>query len=49
MEQPRFTPGEAGALQSFPGDWPWSGRDIGQQIGNACPPVLAKTLLGALA
>ncbi len=49
VEQPRFTPGEAGALQSFPGDWPWSGRDIGQQIGNACPPALAKTLLGALA
>ncbi|MFJ3783545.1 DNA cytosine methyltransferase [Streptomyces sp. NPDC090093] len=49
VEQPRFTPGEAGALQSFPGDWPWSGKDIGQQIGNACPPALAVPLLGALA
>ncbi|MFD5916029.1 DNA cytosine methyltransferase [Kitasatospora sp. NPDC058201] len=41
----RFTWSEAGALQSFPADQPWSGRDIGQQIGNAVPPLLGKHLL----
>lgn len=38
---------EAGALQSFPADHPWSGRDIGQQIGNAVPPRLGAALLTA--
>lgn len=42
---PRFTPSEAGRLQSFPGPYPWSGGDIGQQIGNACPPLLAERLI----
>lgn len=37
----RFTHNEAGALQTFPHDFPWSGGDIGQQIGNAIPPRLA--------
>ncbi|MEU1419530.1 DNA cytosine methyltransferase [Kitasatospora sp. NPDC005751] len=43
----RFTWAEAGALQSFPTDHPWTGRDIGQQIGNAVPPRLAHHLLTA--
>ncbi|MFD5436620.1 DNA cytosine methyltransferase [Kitasatospora sp. NPDC127067] len=43
----RFTWAEAGALQSFPADHPWSGRDIGQQIGNAVPPLLARHLITA--
>ncbi|MFI8454207.1 DNA cytosine methyltransferase [Kitasatospora sp. NPDC085464] len=43
----RFSWAEAGTLQSFPVDHPWSGRDIGQQIGNAVPPLLAHHLLTA--
>ncbi|MFK8844737.1 DNA cytosine methyltransferase [Streptomyces sp. Ac-502] len=46
-EQPRFTHGEAGVLQGFPADWPWAGRDIAQQIGNACPVTLGEALLRA--
>lgn len=46
----RLTYQEAGKLQTFPYDFPWSGSDIGQQIGNAIPPrlavhVLAKALM----
>ncbi|MFD0850887.1 DNA cytosine methyltransferase [Actinomadura adrarensis] len=44
---PRLTASEAGRLQSFPKDYPWSGRDIGQQIGNAVPPRLAMHVLCA--
>jgi DNA (cytosine-5)-methyltransferase 1 len=43
----RFTWAEAGTLQSFPADHPWRGRDIGQQIGNAVPPLLGRHLLTA--
>ncbi|MFC5667495.1 DNA cytosine methyltransferase [Kitasatospora misakiensis] len=43
----RFDWSEAGRLQSFPADHPWSGRDIGQQIGNAVPPLLAHHLITA--
>ncbi|MFF2074633.1 DNA cytosine methyltransferase [Kitasatospora sp. NPDC058162] len=43
----RFTWAEAGALQSFPADHPWTARDIGQQIGNAVPPRLAHHLITA--
>lgn len=47
---PRYTPSEAGLLQGFPADYPWSGRDIGQQIGNACPvPLGAAVIAAALA
>lgn len=46
-ELDRFTAAEAGRLQSFPADWPWSGRDIGQQVGNAVPPGLAAHLVSA--
>lgn len=46
-ELPRLTPSEAGRLQGFPADWPWSGSDIPQQVGNACPPPLAAALIRA--
>ncbi|WP_395307519.1 DNA cytosine methyltransferase [Mycobacterium sp. AMU20-3851] len=41
----RFSLQEAGRLQTFPLDYPWSGNDIGQQIGNAIPPRLAVHIL----
>lgn len=43
----RFTLSEAGRLQTFPLDYPWSGKDISQQIGNAIPPRLAAHVLAA--
>ncbi|MFF2383695.1 DNA cytosine methyltransferase [Streptomyces sp. NPDC058108] len=43
-ELPRLTASEAGVLQGFPPDWPWSGGDIPQQCGNACPVSLAAAL-----
>ncbi|MBE1499816.1 DNA (cytosine-5)-methyltransferase 1 [Amycolatopsis lexingtonensis] len=43
----RFTDYEAGKLQTFPPDYPWSGRGIAQQIGNAIPPRLAAHVLAA--
>lgn len=43
----RFSPSEAGRLQTFPKDYPWLGRDVGQQIGNAVPPRLAMHVLCA--
>lgn len=43
----RFSHQEAGKLQTFPHDYPWSGGDIGQQIGNAIPPRLAVHVLAA--
>ncbi|MFC6012897.1 DNA cytosine methyltransferase [Nocardia lasii] len=43
----RFSLAEAGRLQTFPLDYPWSGSDIAQQIGNAIPPVLALHVLSA--
>jgi DNA (cytosine-5)-methyltransferase 1 len=46
-ELDRFSYSEAGRLQTFPADYPWSGRDIGQQIGNAVPPRLAVHVLSA--
>ncbi|MBD0024011.1 DNA cytosine methyltransferase [Gordonia pseudamarae] len=44
---PRFSNQEAGVLQTFPHDFPWSGVDIGQQIGNAIPPRLGVYVLSA--
>ncbi len=38
---------EAGRLQTFPEDYPWRGRDIAQQIGNAIPPRLGVHILAA--
>ncbi|MEV0384273.1 DNA cytosine methyltransferase [Nonomuraea sp. NPDC050643] len=46
-ELERFSHPEAGCLQTFPVDYPWSGRDVGQQIGNAVPPRLAMHILCA--
>ncbi|MFF2075330.1 DNA cytosine methyltransferase [Kitasatospora sp. NPDC058162] len=46
-ELERFTYSEAGRLQTFPTDYPWRGRDVGQQIGNAVPPRLAMHVLCA--
>lgn len=44
----RFTPAEAGRLQTFPVDYPWSGNAVAQQIGNAIPPLLAAHALAAV-
>lgn len=46
-EQDRLTTGEAGALQGFPADYPWTGRDPWQQIGNAVPVGLGRALIRA--
>lgn len=43
----RLSHREAGRLQTFPPDYPWSAGDIGQQIGNAIPPRLAVHVLAA--
>jgi DNA (cytosine-5)-methyltransferase 1 len=43
----RFSNSEAGQLQGFPADYPWSGADISQQVGNAAPVQLAHALLTA--
>ena len=43
----RLSHHEAGLLQTFPHDFPWSGSDIGQQIGNAIPPRLAAHVLAS--
>jgi DNA (cytosine-5)-methyltransferase 1 len=44
---PRFGDPEAGQLQSFPRDYPWRGKDVPQQIGNAIPPLLGVHILAA--
>ncbi|MER8017709.1 DNA cytosine methyltransferase [Streptomyces griseoluteus] len=41
----RFSFAEAGVLQTFPVAYPWSGKDVPQQIGNAVPPGLALHVL----
>ncbi|KMO99777.1 DNA cytosine methyltransferase [Streptomyces roseus] len=46
-EGPRFTMNEAGMLQSFPPDYPWSGTAQAQQVGNAVPPLFGAHLLSA--
>jgi DNA (cytosine-5)-methyltransferase 1 len=46
-ELDRFKAHEAGLLQTFPHDYPWSGKDVAQQIGNAIPPRLAAHVLAA--
>lgn len=44
----RLSMPEAGSLQTFPRDYPWSGRGQGQQIGNAIPPRLGAHALAAV-
>ncbi|WP_329119227.1 DNA cytosine methyltransferase [Streptomyces sp. NBC_01465] len=46
-EGARFSMNEAGMLQSFPPDYPWSGTAQAQQVGNAVPPLFGKHLLSA--
>lgn len=43
----RFSVYEAGRLQTFPTAYPWSGKDISQQIGNAVPPRLGMHIISA--
>ncbi|MGW0606386.1 DNA cytosine methyltransferase [Streptomyces sp. NPDC002640] len=43
----KFTIHEAGVLQTFPGNFPWSGNDKAQQVGNAVPPRFGVHLLAA--
>lgn len=47
IDLPRFSFREAGMLQSFPEKYPWSGKDVSQQIGNAVPPRLGLHILSA--
>lgn len=46
----RITPAEAGVIQSFRADYPWSGNKASQyqQVGNAVPVLLAKVVVEAL-
>jgi DNA (cytosine-5)-methyltransferase 1 len=46
-EGPRFSMNEAGMLQSFPPNYPWSGKAQAQQVGNAVPPLFGAHLLSA--
>lgn len=46
-ELSRFGKHEYGKLQTFPADYPWSGKHIPQQVGNAIPPRLATHILAA--
>ncbi|WP_236242460.1 DNA cytosine methyltransferase [Streptomyces sp. CC228A] len=43
----RLTIPEAGILQTFPPDYPWSGGDQSQQVGNAVPPLFGMHVLAA--
>lgn len=47
MDIGRFGDDEAGRLQTFPIDYPWSGKAVAQQIGNAIPPRLAVHVLAS--
>ncbi|MFG2758356.1 DNA cytosine methyltransferase [Streptomyces wuyuanensis] len=46
-DPPRLTIAEAGILQTFPPDYPWSGGDQSQQVGNAVPPLFGMYVLAA--
>ncbi|MEU1423880.1 DNA cytosine methyltransferase [Kitasatospora sp. NPDC005751] len=38
---------EAGVLQTFPPDYPWSSGDQSQQVGNAVPPLFGMHVLAS--
>ncbi|HEU4913077.1 MAG TPA: DNA cytosine methyltransferase, partial [Actinomycetes bacterium] len=46
----RVTVAEAGVLQGFPPDYPWTGSRTAQfqQVGNAIPPPLAEAVVRTL-
>jgi DNA (cytosine-5)-methyltransferase 1 len=44
----RFTIPESGVLQTFPHNFPWSGKDQAQQVGNAVPPRLGMHVLSTV-
>ncbi|MFF3561193.1 DNA cytosine methyltransferase [Streptomyces sp. NPDC002574] len=46
-DPPRLTIAEAGILQTFPPNYPWSGGDQSQQVGNAVPPMFGMHVLAA--
>lgn len=46
-EETRFSNQQAGQLQTFPEAYPWSGKEIAQQVGNAVPPRLGIHVLSA--
>lgn len=47
LSDSRLTAQQAGRLQTFPRDYPWTGKNTSQQIGNAIPPRLAVHVLAA--
>ncbi|UFS96409.1 DNA cytosine methyltransferase [Nocardia huaxiensis] len=47
VELDRLHPREAGRLQTFPLDYPWSEGDPYQQVGNAIPPRVGVHILAA--
>ncbi len=50
LEAVRLTAAEAGVLQTFPADWPWTGTKSQQamQVGNAAPPTLVAAIVRGL-
>ena len=49
-EVTRMTADDAGVVQSFPRGYPWRGTKtkMGEQIGNAIPPLLARAVINSV-